>query len=168
VLIAGMVTDLWPMVLGGGVLVGANAIWHALAIWGRKRRSLPARFSHLVRYYLAATIILPIGVSMGVWLARGGLSAADHSRVYISHVSLNLLGWVGITVLGTLVTLWPTALRTQLHERAEKQARRALPILAGGIAVTQVAALTALQWIVPIGVAIYVIGMALIYLPPLA
>src|SRR5699024_5934463 len=83
--IAGMVTDLWPMVLGGGVLVGANAIWHALAIWGRKRRSLPARFSHLVRYYLAATIILPIGVSLGVWLARGGLSAADHARVYVSH-----------------------------------------------------------------------------------
>src|SRR5690625_6256427 len=76
---------------------------------------------------------------MGVWLARVGLSAADHSRFYISHVSLNLLGWVGITVLGTLVTLWPTALRTQLHERAEKQARRALPILAGGIAVIQVA-----------------------------
>jgi len=166
--VAGMVTAIWPLVVVGGVIVGGNAIWHALAIFARKHRALPARFSHLVRYYLVATLILPVGVSMGVWLARGGLSAADHSRFYISHVSLNLLGWVGITVLGTLVTLWPTALRTQLHERAEKQARRALPILAGGIAVIQVAALTALQWIVPIGVAIYVIGMALIYVPALA
>ena len=163
--IAGMVTDLWPMVLGGGVLVGANAISHALAIWGRKRRSLPARFSHLVRYYLAATIILPIGVSLGVWLARGGLSAADHARVYVSHVTLNLLGWVGLTVLGTLVTLWPTALRTQLHESAEKQARRALPTLLAGLVLIQVAAGFALPWIVPVGAAVYVAGMALIYVP---
>lgn len=168
--IAGMVGGIWPLVVVGGILVGGNAIWHAGAIMGRKRRALPARFSHLVRYYLVATLILPIGVAMGVWLARGAgaLSAAEHSRVYVSHVTLNLLGWVGITVLGTLVTLWPTALRTQLHERAEKQARWALPILVAGIAVIQIAALTTIIWLVPLGVALYLVGMALIYVPALA
>src|SRR5690625_1063085 len=166
--VAGMVRGIWPLVLAGGILVGANAIWHALAIFGRKRRALPARFSHLVRYYLVATLILPIGVSLGVWLARAGLSAADHARVYISHVSLNLLGWVGLTVLGTLVTLWPTALRTQLHERAEKLARRALPVLAGGLGLIQIATLTSIPAIVPVGVAIYLAGMVMIYGPAIA
>src|SRR5699024_4185647 len=149
-------------------LVGADAIWHALALWARKRRSLPARFSHLVRYYLAATIILPIGVTLGVWLARGGLSAADHARVYVSHVSLNLLGWVGLTVLGTLVTLWPTALRTQLQPGAEKLARRALIVLSLGLGIMQISTLTSLTVIIPVGVVVYVIGMAMIYIPAVA
>src|SRR5690625_381665 len=166
--VAGMVTDVWPLVLAGGIMVGANAIGHALAIYGRKRRALPARFSHLVRYYLTATLILPIGVTLGVWLARGGLSAADHARVYVSHVSLNLLGWVGLTALGTLVTLWPTALRTQLQPGAEKLARRALIVLSLGLGIMQISTLTSLTVIIAVGVVVYVIGMAMIYIPAVA
>jgi hypothetical protein len=37
-----------------------------------------------------------------------GLPDEWHERVLVAHVAVNVLGWMGITVLGTLVTLWPT------------------------------------------------------------
>ncbi len=42
---------------------------------------------------------------------------------------VNLLGWIGLTVLGTLVTLWPTMLRTQMADNAESASEHALPVL---------------------------------------
>ena len=42
---------------------------------------------------------------------------------------MNLLGWVGLTVVGTPVTLWPTVLRTRIAEGAERAAARARPVL---------------------------------------
>src|SRR5690625_5690883 len=41
--VAGKVTDVWPLVLAGGITAGANTIGHALATYGRKRRAIPAR-----------------------------------------------------------------------------------------------------------------------------
>ena len=46
------------------------------------------------------------------------------------HALTNRLGWVGLTVTGTLLTLWPTMLRTQLDPTAEPRTRQALPLLA--------------------------------------
>jgi len=166
--VAGMVTDIWLLVIIGGVIVGLNMLWHAGAMWRRKKKALPARFSHLVRYYISAGCLLPIGVGLGIWLARGDLAGQLHGRVYVSHVVLNLLGWVGITVLGTLVTLWPTTLRTQLDSRAESGARKALPILVGSVLLVPAAALVNLPWLVSAGLVGFLVGLALIAVPAVA
>ncbi|MFN8183954.1 MAG: hypothetical protein U0R23_05995 [Candidatus Nanopelagicales bacterium] len=48
---------------------------------------------------------------------------AAHERVVLAHALVNILGWIGLTVIGTLVTLWPTMLRT--HRRGAQSSRPA-------------------------------------------
>lgn len=164
--VVGIVAAVWPLTVAGGALVGGNAIAHALALVAKGRRALPARFAHLVRYYIAASLILPLGVTAGVIMARGSwLSAGEHARFYLSHVTLNVLGWVGLTVVGTLVTLWPTVLRTKLDDRAEKAARRTFGLLLAALLVIQIAALLGVIPLVAVGAAIYVAGLVLLIVP---
>ena len=54
--------------------------------------------------------------------------------MYLAHVPIMVLGVLGITVLGTLVVLWPTMLRTKMEPAAPRQAQRALPGLALAVA----------------------------------
>jgi nitrite reductase (NO-forming) len=98
------------------------------------RRALPSRFGDTVRYYVATGTALPAGVALGVLLARGGLEEQGHARPVVAHALVNLLGWVGLTVVGTPVTLWPTMLRTRIAGGSEQAARRALPVLLAGLA----------------------------------
>jgi hypothetical protein len=80
-------------------------------------------------------------------------------------VSINLLGWVGITVVGTLVTLWPTMLRTQVAPTAERAARRALPILAVSVLALAGGALLGSRPIAVVAVAGYLAGLCIIGAP---
>src|SRR5690606_807408 len=114
-----------PLVLIGGAVVGLVAIAHAVALAMQLRGALPARFAPLVRFYVAAGASLVVGVAIGVIMARADLAAAVHERLYIAHLGFNLLGWVGLTVVGTLVLLWPTVLHTQVSASADATARRA-------------------------------------------
>src|SRR5690625_3204975 len=98
----------------------------------RLRSALPGRFRISVRYYIVAAAFLPIGALFGVLLARG-LPGDWHGKLLVAHTMINLLGWVGLAILGTLVTLWPTMLRTKMADGAERASIRALPILATGL-----------------------------------
>jgi nitrite reductase (NO-forming) len=77
----------------------------------------------------------------------------------VAHITLNLLGWVGLTVMGTLVTLWPTMLRTRIAEGAERVARQALPVLVGSVVLAVTGALFGLQALTAAGVAGYLSGV---------
>ena len=111
----------WPAVLVGGVLVGASVGWHGIALWLLVRRALPGRFRITIGYYRLAAASLLVGVTCGVLLARGP-SGSWHGRLLVAHTGANLLGWIGLTVTGTLVPLWPTMLRTRMDARAERLA----------------------------------------------
>ena len=126
--VTGVLTGVWPLTLLGATAVGGAVLWHGWTILRRLRAALPSRFGSSVRYYVAAACFLPVGAGLGTVLAR---DPADpwHTRLVVAHASVNLLGWVGLTVVGTLVTLWPTMLRTRIAEGAERAAARALPVL---------------------------------------
>lgn len=133
---AGMITSLTPLVLAGAIVCGAVAVGHLAVLVLQRRgsaRLLGNRFSHLVRYYLLATAILPFGVALGVILARVDVSPDVAGRLYVAHLITTMLGWVGVTVAGTLVLLWPTVLRTRISPRADAAGRRALPVMLGGL-----------------------------------
>ena len=121
--VAGVPSRVWGLTLAGACLVAAAVGWHGASLVRRLRRSLPSRFRPLVRYYVAAAACLPVGAGLGAALARG-LADPLHDRVMLAHVAVNVLGWMGLTVVGTLVTLWPTMLRTRIAEGAERAARR--------------------------------------------
>jgi nitrite reductase (NO-forming) len=152
--VAGMVSALWILTLVGSVVVGSAAAAHGIALAGQARAALASRFGATVRYYVCASLALPIGAGLGAALARDPVEPW-HGRLVIAHITLNLLGWIGITVMGTLVTLWPTMLRTRIAAGAERVARQALPILVGSVVVAASGALAGLQALAALGVAGY-------------
>ena len=132
--VVGVMAAWWPVTLVGAVGVLVAVMWHGLSLLGSLRSALAARFGVVVRFYLGAALLFPVGIVIGAVLAR---VQADpwHGRLLVAHATVNLLGWIGLTVVGTLVTLWPTMLRTRMAAGIEKAAARALPVLATGIAV---------------------------------
>jgi hypothetical protein len=132
--LVGVPTGVWPLTAAGATAVSVAVLWHGIQLWRRLRRALPGRFRVTVRYYLAAAACVPVGATLGAWLARG-LDDERHGQVLVAHSMVMVLGWIGLTVTGTLVTLWPTMLRTRMDARAESLARQALPVLVTAIAV---------------------------------
>jgi nitrite reductase (NO-forming) len=159
--VAGMIAGLSGAVLAGGIVVGATALWHGTALVLRCRRALPSRFRPTVRYYVVAAGFLSLGAVAGILLDRH----VDHDRLVIAHVAVNVLGWVGLTVTGTLVTLWPTILHTRVVDGAERAALRALPLLAVSVAVIALAALVGPPATAIAGAAGYLGGLAIAGVP---
>ncbi|HET8562171.1 MAG TPA: multicopper oxidase domain-containing protein [Marmoricola sp.] len=164
VVVAGVVAAHWVLAAAGGGAVALAVGWHAASLVGQLRHALGSRFAVTVRYYVASAALLPLGAFFGVLMVRG-LSDEWHARVMIAHIAVNVLGWMGLTVMGTLVTLWPTMLRTRIAEGAEHAARRALPVLVGGILLTVAGCLVGLRPVAGLGMLAYVGGLVLLARP---
>ena len=160
----GVPTTWWALTVVGAMIISGVIVWHAVRLVHRLRIALPGRFRISVRYYIVAAAFLPIGALFGVLLARG-LGAEWHSKLLVAHTMINLLGWVGLSILGTLVTLWPTMLRTRMAEGYERASSRALPVLAVGLTTVVVSPLVDLIWLGVVGVAIYFTGTMIVYVP---
>ena len=162
--VAGVLTDVWPVTAVGATGVALAAGWHGVALVRQMRRALPARFGTTVRYYVAAAALLPVGALLGVLMARG-VGDPQHVQVMLAHAAVNVLGWMGLTVVGTLVTLWPTMLRTRIAEGSERAARRALPLLVGAVVMTAAGALVGQRLVAALGLAAYLVGLAIVARP---
>lgn len=160
--VAGIVQGAWLLVLAGGAIVAAVAVAHVALLTLQSRRALPARFAPLVRFYVAAGAALVLGVSAGVLLARADLTADWQARLYPAHLTLNLLGWVGLTVVGTVVLLWPTVLRARIGDTGDRAARASLWLLLAGLLVVALASLSGIRPLVAVGVLVYLSGLALV------
>jgi nitrite reductase (NO-forming) len=158
----GMIVVLWPAILIGGALVIAAAIAQAVSLGRQLKSALPSRFAPLVRYYIVAALFLVIGVAIGVLMANTDAVGAAHERLQLAHIGFNLAGWVGLTVVGTVVLLWPTVLHARILPTADAAARRALPMLAMGVLLVGLACLIGLRLGVAAGLALYLGGLALV------
>ncbi len=157
--LVGVPTTWWHVTVTGASLVAAAVIWHGAMLLRRLRRALPGRFRITIRYYLAAATALPVGAFFGVLLARGPAEEA-HARLLVAHSLTMVLGWVALTVTGTLVTLWPTMLRTRIHPQAERYASAALPGLVLALAAAVASALAGQR--LPLGLALFAYAAALL------
>lgn len=147
--IAGVVSGWWPLTLVAGTALTVIVGVHGWALVGALRRALPGRFRAGLHYYLAAIASLAVGVGFGITLAYGH-DEVWHARLLLAHTLTNLVGFVALSVLGTLLTLWPTILRVGADPSADAAARRALPVLLAGLVVTDAGALAG--W-TPLGIA---------------
>lgn len=100
------------------VWIGTTAVAGGLAVLGVSivravRRSLLRRFDLSARFYLTAFAAGLLGVVLGAVLASASAGAA-FDRVRLVHSHLNLIGLVGLTIVGTI----PTFLPTVAHHRA--------------------------------------------------
>ena len=97
--------------LAVGLLVGGLAAW-AMAIAAMRRSSL-RRSPWATRWYVSATCFLGLGMVAGSLLARG--VPWSHGDLLGAHMTLNLAGWFGASIVGTLHTFFPSLTQTQLR-----------------------------------------------------
>lgn len=143
----------------GGAGVAVVGIAHGVELIAMKKSALSGRFDYLVGFYLAAIAALLVGSSAGAAMAFG--VARWYARLWTTHVHVMLYGWIGLTVLGTLFTLWPTTIREKISPRAFVMARRALPTLIAGLGVVVVGLLTGSWWLTAAGLLGYAVGVGL-------
>jgi nitrite reductase (NO-forming) len=165
--VAGVVTGLWPVVVAGATGFAGAVAWHGLDLFRRLRAALPARFETTVPYYVAAACLLPVGAGLGTALARIQTDPW-HDRLIVAHATVNVLGWLGLTVAGTLTTLWPTMLRSRVATGAERRAAQALPPLVGGVVLTAAGPLLDLRAVSVVGLLGYLVGLSLLAGPVMA
>lgn len=118
------------------------------------RRSLLRRFDLSARFYLLALVSGGVGMTLGGILGSG-MAGSRFPDIRLVHSHLNLLGLVGLTIVGTL----PTFLPTVAHHRAVsgREARAAWWLGVGGVAVI---ALGLVFGVVAVGSGTLIIGVA--------
>lgn len=132
VTIAGMLPG-WPwLVLLGAVMVSATLVWYAASLGLQVKAAIAPRFEFTVKAYIGAASLLPVGAGIGVALAFGP-GEPWQGRLLLAHQVVNVLGFVGITVSGTLLTLWPTVLRTRIELPLARRAAAGLLGMFGGV-----------------------------------
>ena len=159
----------WPLLLAAGALITVAAVAsHALMLWRLRRRGLGGVLAGLVRYYLLACAALVAGGAIGALLGNGVGGEAWHARLLVAHLHLNLLGWVMLTVLGTLFMLWPVLLRTGMAPSTRWALIWCLRLAGGGLGVAVVGILLELRVVAAAGLAAYVAGVVVAARPMLA
>lgn len=94
-----------------GMLLGSLGLWGA-AIAAMRRRSL-RRSPWATRWYLSGATFFGLGMVAGSLLARG--APWVHGDLLGAHMALNLAGWFGAAIVGTLHTFYPSLTQTQLR-----------------------------------------------------
>ena len=153
------------LLITSALLISGVIAYYLRGITSLIRRSLNKRFKGVIAFYQFAALMILMGIGLGVIDAFKGDGDIWQRRITLAHLHANLLGWVGLTIIGTLVTLWPTVLRTQMHEKAITCAIIGLKFLIAGISVSIVGSLIN-QWpILSMGVAIYFLGSVITLAP---
>jgi nitrite reductase (NO-forming) len=111
----GVPSSLDAVVIAGAALlvVGLGAFLAGLR--GLTRRSIQ-RMPWAVRWYEACAVFLGVGVLIGVALATGATWSAGN--LLGAHIALNLGGWFGTAIVGTLHTFFPSITQTRLRHPA--------------------------------------------------
>lgn len=146
--------------------IGAVIAWHGFALVRAARTRLASRFAVIARFYIAAAAFLVVGCGLAGVVAVAMLDPTApawtvdlRDRLTVAHAVVNVGGWIGLSIAGTLVTLGPTMLRTRMAPQAVGSAVRALPWLVGGVAVAAVAAIAGVMPGVGVGLLVFVAAL---------
>ncbi|GMA34053.1 copper oxidase [Demequina litorisediminis] len=161
----GVVGSVTPCIVVGASIVGSVAVWHAAAIALASRGALGNMLGWTTWAYVASAILLACGVIAGALLADGAADAQTAARLYVAHVSAMVVGWVTVTVLATLLTLWPTMIAVRVPQGAVRWSRTGLSVLAASVMVTWTGALTDLRALAAAGAAAAALGVILATVP---
>ncbi|WP_174890004.1 cupredoxin domain-containing protein, partial [Acrocarpospora pleiomorpha] len=156
--LAGVSAGPWQLAAAGAALVVGVVLWHGTVLVLLVRRALPGRFGHVIGWYVGAAGALAVGGTLGGLLAADVGHGAVHERLSAAHAEVNVFGWVGLTVLGTLFTLWPTVLRTRMSDGTRRWSRVGLLLAAPGLAVAVGGLLAGWRWVALAGLAAYAAG----------
>lgn len=153
------------MVIASATLILSVIAFYLRGIAKLVKKSLNKRFKGVIAFYQFAGLSVVVGIVLGVIDASKDDTDSWQPRIALAHLHANLLGWVGLTIIGTLVTLWPTVLRTQMDPKAIGNAKWGLKFLLGGILGAILGALLSQPWLLAASIGIYLIGFFLALVP---
>lgn len=103
----------WLTALGGAsFLIAMALLGHVL--WRAWHRSLLRRHPVPMAAYGSAIGFVLVGGLLGALLGTGVVGPGAWAAVRRVHLTLNVLGFASLTVVGTMVTLLPTLLRAKI------------------------------------------------------
>ena len=108
----GVPAGITPLTAAGGVLVLAGLGLFAAALRGLERRSLQSA-PWAARWYRAAALFLAVGAVLGPLMAAG--VSWTHGSLLAAHLTVNIAGWFGTAIVGTLHTFFPSLTGTRLR-----------------------------------------------------
>lgn len=161
----------WPAVAGAATVVGAVVAHVGSLVAMARAATLSGRLRVVVWFYVAGGIALAVGGSLGGLLASGTVSSQRWEQaVRLAHAHLNVLGWLGLVIVGTQFMLWPAVLRTKMAEDTPIVARRVLRATVGGLGVAVAGLLltavsSAGHWLAVLGMFGYTAGVACSWIP---
>ena len=119
----------WLTAAGGTAFVTAIAIlgWMLRRAW---RRALNERHAVPMATYGAAVLAALIGGTLGALMGGHAVVGEAYLRFRSAHMTVNVLGFASLTVVGTMVTLLPTALRVRMPPW---RGRLTVALLVGGL-----------------------------------
>jgi len=97
--------------LATGLLAASLLSWAAAIVLMRRRSLRTAPWA--TRWYVTSVAFLGLGVLAGALMARG--EPWNHGNLLGAHMALNLAGWFGGAIVGTLHTFYPSLTQTQLR-----------------------------------------------------
>ncbi|MHB1614853.1 MAG: hypothetical protein ACYCYA_11145 [Actinomycetes bacterium] len=159
------------LVVAGAVLVAAAVLAGTVRLVRLIRHSLAGRLRVTVWFYVAAAVFLVAGAASGAVLGTGAaglrhpISEHDAQFLVAFHAHVNVFGWVGLTVLGTLVMLWPAALHTRMPTDAPRLARWVLALCVAGLTLAATTLLVGHPVVAAVGMAVYATGVLLFLRP---
>lgn len=125
----------------------------------QSRRSLMSPSLNLWFYGIALVALLG-GLSIGLAMAFRAFPVAFLGQGRLAHIHLNLLGFVTLTIIGTMHNLFPTVLNTKLH--SPRLARVAFFILPSAVVLLVSGFLLSNLW-VQIGAGVMLLVGVLLY-----
>jgi nitrite reductase (NO-forming) len=105
-----------PSLLGvGGIAFAAGAAVLLGLVVRARRRSVNRRHRLPIRMYVFAVSCVIVGGTFGALLGSGTIhDAKTYMALRYAHMTINVLGWVSVTIAATLITLLPTTLRVKM------------------------------------------------------
>lgn len=165
-LIFAMVTEDSGLVVVGAGLVAAILCWNGAALLVAMRSKFGSRFAIVIRYYIAASALLVLGCLLAALIAIAMLDPnaslwylSRREVLTVAHAVVNALGWVGLSIAGTLVTLGPTMLRTRIIPGAVMRATYVLPYAFSFVIFAAMAVLAQMNLLAGIGIIAYVAAL---------
>ena len=109
----------YPSGRSGLVAAGGTAFVAAMLVLGdivrvAWKKALNKRHPLPVAMYSAAVGCVVVGATFGALVGAHKVAGTAWVALRGAHVTLNVLGWVSLTIAGTLITLLPTVLRVRM------------------------------------------------------
>ena len=149
-LMGGIEAGVGPLQAVGALLCVLAVIGHVVNLGVRSAGALATRLGRTVlAHYIVCGCWFVVCGALGLLMTSAG---GSHLGVLLlPHIAAGVLGWLGLAVVGTLLTLWPTMLRTRMVPGAEADARRTLPLFCIAVAATGLGGAAAQGWISALG-----------------